>query len=111
MAQHDRADHDEQQGAEGDDPGHEQPEEGPDRPEDDRAGREPRAGLDAGDVLDQGSRRARRLAGDGPPLIRMRARRVSVLLVNGRRTFRVLRPELERFKAAHVMDSVTDDWE
>ncbi len=41
----------------------------------------------------------------------MRARRVSVLLVNGRRTFRVLRPELERFKAAHVMDSVTDDWE
>jgi len=44
-------------------------------------------------------------------LIRIRVLRASVLLVNGRRTFRVLRSELERFKAAHVRDSVTDDWE
>lgn len=43
--------------------------------------------------------------------IRMRVLRASVLFINGRRTFRVLRSELDRFKVAHVMDSVTDDWE
>lgn len=44
-------------------------------------------------------------------LIRMRRLRASVLQVNDRRTFRILRSELERFKAVHLKDSLTDDWE
>lgn len=43
--------------------------------------------------------------------VRMRVLRATVLLVGGRRTFRIDRADLERFKAAHVRDSVTDDWE
>ena len=44
-------------------------------------------------------------------LIRARRLRATVLLASGRPTFRILRSDFERFRAAYTRDSVVDDWE
>jgi excisionase family DNA binding protein len=44
-------------------------------------------------------------------LIRARRLRATVLVVGGRRTFRILYSDFERFRRTFTRDSIVDDWE
>ena len=43
--------------------------------------------------------------------IRTRRLRASVIVVNGRPTFRIRRRDFEGFRRSYVKDSISDDWE
>jgi excisionase family DNA binding protein len=44
-------------------------------------------------------------------LIRERRLRASAIVVGGRKTYRIRRSDLERFRQVYVRDTTLDDWE